>query len=304
MAYTFEEFPDTAYYHSDLREILKRLHEIDAILEDYSSVIQELKDRTEQFDALENRVNALEKATSDLNDIRTKIKYLYTENQDIRTTLEEVKNDITNLENVINNIYTYIEGQLKEVREDYIYRDYILLAKINNVKENLEGEIATVYAILTELIHNLSSDIYNPVHAYRMSFDENNDKIYTDLAYGALTVSEYKELNLTVTEYRKYNRTSRRYYLYGRFDFAKAHWTVGPVSGVRKSISNALNEVVNFFAGTLTSTEYSALNLTVEDYAALNLTVKDYFTYNTNGRGLSVTEYSNINKLNSGLLNV
>lgn len=304
MAFTFEELPDTAYYHSDLREIIKRLREIDAILASYSKTIAEITERIKQFDDLSDRVTALEKATADLNTIRKDIEYLYSNDVKLEDKINLLQNEYEVWLAKLNELRAYVDSQISLVIADYNYKFDILLAKMNQNKSELERKIDDLFALLDFAIEHLSSDVYNPVWAERMLFDKNNKAIYRDLTYGALTVAEYKELNLKVTDYRKQKLSSVRYYLYGRFDLAKAHWTTGPITGARIRVANAILEVLNFLAGTMTTTEYADLGYTVDEYADLHLTVNAYRFVNQNGKGLTVNQYANINNLNSGILRI
>ena len=239
MSYTSEEFPNTAYYRSDLREIINRLKEIDATLATYDSTIAELKEGLKDLNTIKIKVENLERATSDLPTIRNQIRQLIIEDSVLQEEIDEINLHFNNIITSINNLNNKIDDRTNLLRAEFNAGLYDLAKRLEIVRVNLESEIDELTEYVNWLITHLSTDVLNPLWYERMDFDKNNAQIYTDLAYGALTVAEYKELNLSVQDYFNRGLNVVRYYLYGIFDLAHAHWTVGQVSGVRKTVANA-----------------------------------------------------------------
>ncbi len=59
MGFTFNEFPWTKYYDSDLREVLKYMKEFESTLNSYESVIEELQEALSEIDGYDARISAL-----------------------------------------------------------------------------------------------------------------------------------------------------------------------------------------------------------------------------------------------------
>lgn len=305
MSYTSEEFPNSAYYRSDLREILNRLREIDATIATYDDAISELQQSVTDIATLKIKVANLEKATSDLPIIRNQITQLIKEDSILQEEIDQIKVVFTGIITSIENLNNKIDSRTNLLRSEFNAGLFELSRQMEIIRLNLEDEIDNLTEYVNWLVTHLSTDVLNPLWYERMLFDTNNAQIYTDLAYGALTVAEYKELNLSVQDYFNRGLNVVRYYLYGRFDLAKAHWTVGQVSGIRKSVANAINEAITFICNTLTTSEYLNLDITSTEYDELDLTVEDYFRYNPSyisghlivsesGTGLSSEQYSHI----------
>lgn len=308
MSNFFHEYPYTNFHELNLDWILEQINTFSNTLDTYAETMAELTEAIADIDEMQEDIADLQKATADLSTIRTNIATLQSNitslaSQDalLQEQIDDINTNWDSIATQFENVYSYIDSKYALSIANINSKLVTVYEDLGVIQADLQNQITTLSDYIDYLVENLASTVYNPVWGVDMSLKENNARIYSDLNYGSLTVAEYQELNLTVSDYLAYGLTAVKYYLYGRFDLAKAHWTVGPISGVRKRISNALIEIVNFFAGTLTSTEYDALALTSDDYDDLALTVKEYYFYNTDG-AITVSDYANINVLNNGIL--
>ena len=124
MAFSFNEFPWTKYYDSDLRQVLKYMREFEAKLNEYSAVIAELQEALEGIDGMEQRITALENATADLASIRSRL----TDLENLHSAdVKHLQSEIDALALVVNTIETTI-GEWKAYVDS---RDNVLMADYN-----------------------------------------------------------------------------------------------------------------------------------------------------------------------------
>lgn len=288
MGFTFEEFPNSDYYDSDLREILKYMKEFETKLSGYDAVIAELKRELSNIGGLYDRVTALEEATADLADIRSSIRELI-------TGLEHLGNrekaDIANLQEQINSIKNSIDGFEREVKDVYNYINYnvaVLNSRIDKESSYLMGIINDLRVSLENILNyiiwhldQIDTSVLNPWHTNegRITQDRNVKHIYADLADGCLTAEEYCKLGLTADGYSEFGITARQYAKQGkkRLHF---YWVYSPVHGWRQDINVVVTDVINNCEGTMTATQYAEMVLTADEYTAIGLTAGAYYGYN------------------------
>lgn len=298
MGFTFEEFPNSDYYDSDLREILKYMKEFETKLSGYDAVIAELKRELANIGGLYDRVAALEEATADLADIRSSIRELI-------TGLEQLSNkekaDIANLQEQINSIKNSIDGFEREVKDVYNYINYniaVLNSRIDKESSYLMGIINELRVSLENILNyiiwrldQIDTSVLNPWHTNegRITQDRNVKHIYADLADECLTAEEYCKLGLTADGYSEFGITARQYAKQGkkRLHF---YWVYSPVHGWRQDINVVLTDVINNCEGTMTATRYAEMELTADEYAAIGLTAKAYYGYNPARVGIYVED--------------
>lgn len=291
MGYARDEFPNTSYYKSDLREIINRLKDIDKYLSTLDAIVEELRE-----------------GLSKLNEIEANVDMLLTEYSDILTRTKALEDEVTNIENHLTNldlsleelnhkvnlikiqldaVYQYVDDTYAQLQAEYKQDFNLLLLKINQIKVNLESEIKA----LREIVDSIDTSVYNSWMAKEVTPQENNDFAYNHLADECLTAEQYMSLGYTASEYTNLNITSRDYQEFGK---KKTHynWVYNPVTGWKQEISNVLTEIVNFICNTLTSTAYTALDITADEYAALDLTAEAYLSYPSTGRTISYNPYA------------
>lgn len=298
MGYARDEFPNTSYYKSDLREILKNMREFESKLSAYDEVIEELKRELENIGGLYDRVAALEEATADLSDIRSSIRELVT---DLEHLSNKEKADIANLQEQINSIKNTIDGFERKVKDLYNYINHnvsVLNSRIDKESSYLMGVINDLRVSLENILNYLlwrldqiDTSVLNPWHTDegRITQDRNVKHIYADLADGCLTAEEYCKLGLTANEYSEFGITARQYAKHGK-ERLHFYWVYSPVHGWRQDINVVLTDVINNCEGTMTATRYAEMELTADEYSAIGLTAKSYYGYNPEKVGIYVED--------------
>lgn len=298
MGFTFEEFPNSDYYNSDLREILAYMREFEKKLLGYDEVIEELKRELANIGGLYDRVSALEQATSDLGEIRADISNLI-------VGLEQLSNrekaDIEVLQRQIYELIDKMSSFERDVRDVYSYINYNIAVLDNKlVKEvnrlmgvisDLEVSLSNQLDYIVWRLDQIDTSVLNPWHTTegRISQDRNVRHIYSDLADGCLTAEEYLKLGLTAEDYVEFGVTARQYAKHGK-ELLHFYWVYSPVHGWRQDINVVLTDIVGNCEHTMTATRYADLGLTADEYSAIGLTAQRYYEYNPAHVGIYVED--------------
>ena len=311
MSFTFEEFPNSDYYKSDLREILRYIRKITDYLKSLDAVIEELKEGLARLDGIEQHLNELDAIVAELDtfakELGERVNVVENELDDVERHLSSHDFSIQQLETRLNvleidivAIYQYIDDKYAELEAKHNEDFNLLLLKLNQAKVQLQFEID----ILNERIDNIVTDVYNPWMARVVSPQENEEFTYNHLADECLTAEEYCKLGYTAGDYAGLGITSREYQEFGKKS-TRFYWAYSPVYGYRQEISNVLTGIVNYLKGTMTAQQYASLDITADEYAQLDLSSEDYYGYNPfvasgnvvidpNGSGLTTTQYEHL----------
>ena len=302
MGFAWEEFPNSDYYDSDLREVLAYLRKISNYLKSLDDIIEELREGLSHLNEMQDDIDSLNawrplvneelaKISEDISDVQTHLH-----RHDL--AIEEIDHRIRLIEINLEGVYQYINDKVDEIYAQINFDFNVLLNKLNQAKATLQAEIDELF----ERINTIDTDVYNSWIGRRVSIQENNDYTYNHLADECPTANDYRGLNLTAEEYADLNLTANDYCEYGR---KKLHldWVISPVMGFKQEINNVLTSIVNWLVNTMTATQYASLDLSADDYAALDLTSEEYFRYNPltesgyvmvtpTGTGLSAEQYA------------
>lgn len=302
MGFTFNEFPWTKYYDSDLREVLKYMKEFESTLDSYESVIAELQEALSEIDGYDARITALENATSDLASIRSRLtdleNTLDTDVVYLQQQIDAISYTLGSLEDTISGLKDYIDSKYNTVVVDVnnkVYQIYVdMWTLFNGLKDRLIA--------LAEIVNGIDTGVYNPWARVlsKESIQKNIDYAYTDLADNVPTAEEYSELGISADDYGDYELNAYEYSVRGR-KWLHLDFVYSPVYGFKQNISNVLTSIVNFIQDTLTATEYSTLDLDADAYTALDMNAQEYYSFMANegylrlGRGgITVQQYSTI----------
>lgn len=302
MAFSFDEFPWTKYYDSDLRQVLKYLREFEKKLGSYDSVIAELKEALSGIAGMESRITALENATSDLNSIRSRLTDL--ENlhsadvKRLQKEIDELKITLDNVSDVVNSFKVYVDSRDNLLMADYNQKFYQVYTDMWTLFNGLKDRVIA----LAEIVSKIDTMAYNPWQRVneKVSLQANINYAYADLADMELTAEQYSELGLSADEYSEWDLSAYEYSVRGKRWF-HLDFVYSPVYGFRQNISNVLTSIINYIKGTLSAAGYSALDLSADDYSALDLTAEAYYSYGSTsgflglgGNGLTASQYSSI----------
>lgn len=291
MPYTFHEFPHTRNYDSDLREMIGIVRDIEEYLGTIDDTITQLQEAIKDIDSMKNAIAALESATSDLPSIRNQIAELYVNDSIMVERIESLETWINTLENRFDLVYQYIDAQ-----------DHLISLRVEMYRITLQEQIDAIRARLSEI----DTTSRNPWH-YELGYvdlQKNVNLMYADLADEVPIARDYSELGLTAEEYASLELTAYEYAVRGR-KHLHMYWVYSPVYGWKQEISNVLTSIVNAIFGTLSASDYSALDMTADEYASMDMTSEDYQRYNPtatsgylrvspSGNGLTKTQYEHI----------
>lgn len=287
MAFSFSEFPDTAYYHSDLRQILIRLREIDDTLSKYDETIEALKKELANIGGLYTRVSALESATADLASLRTRLANV---EKTVASIIAQEKNDVANLQKQIDDLKELVTNLVVEFNAVFKYIDAnvskLEFTIADNYRKLLEAIARVEYDCklqierLTARIDALDTSVRNPWRPQegRLDQDTNMKYVYKDLADNVPTAREYAELGLTADRYAEYEMRAISYARFGKI-LLHCDWVYSPITGVVQDINNVLCNIINNHFGTISADAYTAKELTADEYSALELTAFGYYSY-------------------------
>ena len=304
MGFTFEEFPNSDFYDSDLREIVTYLQTIRKKMDKYDKVIAELLEGLGRLDAIEKDVATLKQCCTEvreeINSINSEIDRMEQDISSLDTVTTDLLLRVGTLEEQVVNVFNYVDARFEELlaihKEDF----YLLLLKLNQAKAQLQAEIDE----LNVRLNAIDTNVYNPWIGRRVTQQENEEYTYNHLADECLTAGEYASLGYSADEYAELGATSNEYQEFGKTKL-RFRWVFSPVYGFRQEINNVLCSIVNFLAGTMSSEQYASLDLTAEEYAEMQLTSEDYFRYNPfspngyvavdpSGLGLTVNQFEHL----------
>ena len=300
MGFSFEEFPNSDYYDSDLREILKYVRDVLAYVKTWDETVEELKADIAELDQMGEDITALKSAvkriSDDISDIETTLLKVKSDIQFIMQNLNEINDwrDVTDVKlrilgTRITNLKIYVDDMDNVLMADYNQKFTIYNLKMKQMQQELMGYITGIIERMEYMIEHLSSDVYDPIRAERLLFDVNNKNIYADLRVGGITECDFAELGLTEEDIQEYNITQYDWAFHSNY-FFKQYFIYSPVRGIKMSPYQALSDVLTFICSTMTEAQFEALNLTEEEFEALNLTHKEYLTYNSTDRNVVIVD--------------
>lgn len=295
MGFAFEEFPNSDYYNSDLREILSYVRKIEAYISTFDEVVEELKEAIKDLDQYGEDIDALKTLTStldaDVAHIKTEINFILNNLEEINGWKEIDDAKFRVISKRIDNLRVYVDDMDAVLMADYNQKFTIYNLKMKQIEQTLMGYIHGIIERMEYMIEHLSSDVYDPIRAQRLLFDVNNENIYADLRVGGITEERYAELGLTEEELQTYELTQYDWAFHSNY-FFKQYYMHSPVRGVKMSPYQALSDVLTFICSTMTEEQFEALGLTEEQFEALDLTHKEYLTYNSIDRNIVIVDDS------------
>lgn len=280
--------------------ILKQIQEFRTTFESWAETIEQLQEGLEdiadwearivQLELITEQIPVIEKALSDLSNLHNAdINYL-------KSQIADLQMQINNLD--IAALRVYVDSRDNELMADYnkkIYDNYVVTYSLfNGLKDRLIA--------LAEAVANIDTRAFNPWPRTleKVSLQQNINFAYADLADKVLTAEEYASLGLSVNDYDTFEMSAHDYSLNSKV-ITHLNYVYSPAYGFKQEINNVLTSIVNFIKGTMSATEYSALDLTADSYTALDLTADDYYSYNnqlgyigTGGTGLTSEQYSSL----------
>lgn len=289
MGFTFEEFPNADYYRSDLREILRYVRKVEEYIATWDAVVAELREAIKDIDQHGKDIEKLKVLTNRLDKDVTKLKsdvsFIFKNLTEINDWRELTDGKFRAIALRIDHLKIYVDDMDNVLMADYNNKFILYNLKMNQMKNQLMEYINGIIERMAYIIEHLSSDVYDPIRAKRITFDKNNEHIYADLRVGGITEERFAELGLT-EEYIQELGLTQYDWAFNSVYFFKDYYIHSPVRGIRMSPYQALSDVLTFVCSTMTEQQFEALNLTEEEFEALNLTHREYLTYNSTDNNL------------------
>ena len=301
----YNKYPQINDEILNLDWVIKTIKSMDHMLDEWIAQATELQQMLQntipgmQTDiaSLQAAVDAINANIADLQEIRNKLAALAAVDQDLQHQIDAIDTNYDLIFQKIDEVNARIDNIKEVVGAEFLAAVRALEQSFYRMKFDLEQQMNELKARMDAI----DTSVYNPWAARRVDQDENVKLIYADLADNVPTADEFSELGLTASQYAGYELSAYEYSVRGKkhlhFD-----WVYAPILGIRQNISNVLTSIINFMMGTLTASEYAALDMTAEEYSNLDLTSEEYYSYNTNEGGLTASEYAAISKLNSNML--
>lgn len=296
------EFPYTDPYRSNADWLINQVKQFGETLDSWKDTIDQLIEALKELDSYDTRITALENATADLPELRLKVTAL-------QEGLTDAFKDISNLEQRLNNITIDYDLVLDEVaRLASLFPTFLKEAKdYTDIK--VAQEFIEQYALILELQQQIDElkanrpiELINPIRGTSNNLQTSYNLAYADMRDDCLTVAQFAELGLTSSEFAALELNNIEFSLHSRSIF-KWDYVTAPVTGLYKSVSHALSELLNFIIGSFTVTEFEALDLTSDEFDAYNYSCLDFLLANDSNTGLTVSEFTNIIKSGgSGIL--
>ena len=304
----YTKYPQVNDEILNLDWIINKVKAMDGMLTEWIAQAEELRQML---------LDTIPGMQSDISNLQSAIALINANISD----LQQIRNDIAALKVMDGDLQAQIDAI--DINYDLIFQKFDEVNKrIDNIREvigleflaavrNLQNQLYTIKFDLEQEMNEIKvrmdqidTSVYNPWAGRRVDQDENARLIYSDLSDMIPTAAEYSELGLSSNDYNKYNLTAYEYAIRGKKHF-HFDWVYSPVSGKRQNVSNVLTEIMNFLLGTMTATEYAAMDLTASEYSNLDLTSEEYYSYNVaNEVGLAASDYAAISKLPSNFLRI
>lgn len=293
MGFSFQEFPNSDYYDSDLREILSYIRKVNTYIKTWDETVEELKEAIKNLDEYGEEIAQLQSEVSKLdiltNKLKSDVNFLMQNLNEINDWREITDGKLRILGTRISNLKIYVDDMDNVLIADYNQKFTIFNLKMKQMQTELMGYITGIIERMEYIIEHLSSDVYDPIRAERLLFDTNNKNIYADLRVGGITECDFAELGLTEEEIQEYNLTQYDWAFHSNY-FFKQYFIYSPVRGIKMSPYQALSDVLTFVCSTMTEEQFEALNLTEEEFEALNLTHREYLIYNSTDRNVVIVD--------------
>lgn len=299
----YHEYPYQNFHELNLDWILSELNKFREKFKEWEQTILELQEGLEDIDDWETRIVALEKISEKIPVIEKALNDLSNlhdiDVKNLKALINDLQKQINDLD--VTALRVYIDSQDNLIRADYNkkFADsyFVMYSLFNELKERVE--------ILAELIVKIDTMAYNPWPRVieKDPLQKNLNFAYADLADVVPTAEQYAKLGLSASDYNTFDLLARDYSLFGKLKL-KMHFVFSPVYGFKQEINNVLTSIVNYIKGTMSASDYSALDLDADAYAALEITALDYYSYNNiygllalGGDGLTASQYATIHQI-------
>lgn len=307
MSYLDFDFPNTRFYESDLRELIKMCKELTVAYNKLVSDIDELnawrQEHQGEYEELVRKVAAVEQEMVDFealmnakfNQLDAQIQNEFSElkadiNNELRLALEEfnrmfrqlrtqIESDISNMKIEIRELLNYLNQQIININE--------------NVIEYVNDRFNDFIAHLPDYEKLI---IYNPVVGRQTTIQEAIIDLYMMFAVFGITAEQYDSLQLTAAEFDAKRIIAKDYDMlaYQLLDYPDPNYFMrDPFNGRFEKNKVVIWKLADLHRLALTASEYDALEMPAETFDGLNLTAYyfDWYGINIGTSAITATEF-------------
>ena len=301
MSYTDFDFPNTRFYESDLRQILKYYKDLH---DQYNILIANIRDLQEwrtqhegEYAELVVRVNALDaevvafeaKMNEDFATLEANLNAEFASLADgireqLQETIAEIRHELEVTIAEINTLFNELKRQVNseislmklEINElEYQLSEDIISLKVE-LDDYLNGKFQQFIDNLPDYEHLI---VHNPVTGTDTTIQIAINDLYLTFNVFGLTAKEFDELGLTCEEF---DATEITAYEFDSMGYKKLHYPDpdyymrDPFTGNFAPIKDVVMKLYHLHAGTITANAFDAMELTCDEFDALNITAFDY----------------------------
>ena len=245
--------------------MIQIVRDIEDYLGSLDDVISSLEEALKGIEGMQKAITELQAITSEIPRMRSDIAALILDNANLHTIVSSLERRLDGIDSRFDLVYEYVDAQ-----------DSITRLRLERYRIETRNELALIWQKLNEINTNAA----NPWHYElgELPFQRNIGFIYQDLSDAVPTAEEYCSLGLTAEQYADFDLSAYEYATQGKKKL-RFYWVFSPVYGWRQEISNVLSSIVNYERGTMSASDYAALDMTAEEYATLDLTAEEYISY-------------------------
>ena len=287
-------YDDSLSYMEMVEKLRYKVNEMINLFNEWEAIILELEQAIQDIPQMKEDIATLK---SDVSELRLSLAECLARLEEAEKGVKENSENIVELRESINALKEYVDSSLdlfkvevtaliNSITYSYDEQIHLLALKINQIKVDLYAKFGELKARMDAL----DTSVINPwwQELGRLTQDDNNKKIYYDLADEVPTATEYAKMGLTADEYSSFMLRARDYARRGK-KLLHFYWVYSPTQGWRQEISNVLTSIVNECKNTLTAERYQGLNYTAEEYANIGLTAFDYYSFAPETQGIFVS---------------
>lgn len=307
MSYTDFDFPHSAFYNSDLRELLRLYKDLN---EKYAKLVSDIEELNAwkvqhegEYAQLLVRVKAIE---DEINDFESEVITRFNElDASIHKDFTDLEDDIKKeLQNALSDFNTLFNQLRTELESDIAS----MKLEINNLIIYLNNQIANINANVIEYVNDRLNDfiahlpdyenliVYNPVIGKQTNVQQAINDLYLAFNIFGITAEQYDSLQITAEEYDNKLLTAKEYdsLAYKLLGYPDSnHYMRDPFNGHFEENKIVIWKLADLHRLALTASEYDALEMPAETFDELQLTAYyfDWYGLNIGTSAITASEY-------------
>lgn len=286
MSYTGFDFPNTHFYESDLRELIRFYDELqnkyDGLVADIAELNEWRKQHEGEYAELLERLSVVE---GEIDNFEAEVTQRFAElDAAIHADFEQLKADVTaELEQTIEEFRELYNQLKREIEIDMANLKYEINALTYELRQAITEFRVEMIEYLDErfdlFIQNLPDYekliVHNPVTGTDTTVQVALNDLYDSFNIFGITARQFDSLELTAYEFDNFGLTAHEfdtmsYKLLGYPD--PTYYMRDPFTGEWALVSEVVLKLFGLHAGGLSAEEFDATELTCDEFDALDIT--------------------------------